>query len=36
MKSIVLTFCAATFIATAASCYADTGQDLHDGNTPMK
>jgi outer membrane protein TolC len=35
MKSIVLTFCAATFIATAASCYADTAQELYDGNTPV-
>ncbi len=35
MKSIVITFCAATFIATAASCCADTAQDLYDGNTPV-
>jgi outer membrane protein TolC len=35
MKSIVITFCAVTFLATAVSCHADTAQDLYDGNTPV-
>ena len=35
MKSILLIFCAVTFIATSASCYQDTAQDFYDGNTPV-